>query len=253
MKHWADGDSSPWRPSLTHEEAQLLEQAYTEAIQFGFLGPRERERLWERHLNDALGLAGIRTPAPGERWADLGSGAGLPGLPLAVAHRATSFTMIDAQRRRLDWVEAAAQTLRLTNVTVAHARLEDYARGPARASFDVATARALGPLPSSPNSDFPCSRSVASSSFREGNPILRSSSRQRSPASSLVVGSTRLSPTRARRLTRSVSSLSWQRSLRPPPLPPAIGRASAHSARSAAQEQALAERSVDRSGVRVVL
>jgi 16S rRNA (guanine527-N7)-methyltransferase len=147
VKHWADGDSSPWRPSLTHEEAQLLEQAYTEAIQFGFLGPRERERLWERHLNDALGLAGIRTPAPGERWADLGSGAGLPGLPLAVAHRATSFTMIDAQRRRLDWVEAAAQTLRLTNVTVAHARLEDYARGPARASFDVATARALGPLP----------------------------------------------------------------------------------------------------------
>jgi len=94
-----------------------------------------------------LGLAGIRTPAPGERWADLGSGAGLPGLPLALAHRATSFTLIDAQRRRLDWVEAAAQTLRLTNVTVVHARLEDYARGPARASFDVATARALGPLP----------------------------------------------------------------------------------------------------------
>jgi 16S rRNA (guanine527-N7)-methyltransferase len=147
VKHWADGDSLPWRPSLTHEEAQLLEQAYTEAIQFGFLGPRERERLWERHLNDALGLAEIRTPAPGERWADLGSGAGLPGLPLALAHRATSFTLIDAQRRRLDWVEAAAQTLRLTNVTVVHARLEDYGRGPARASFDVATARALGPLP----------------------------------------------------------------------------------------------------------
>jgi 16S rRNA (guanine527-N7)-methyltransferase len=147
VKHWADGDSSSWRPSLTHEEAQLLEQAYTEAVQLGFLGPRERERLWERHLDDALGLAGIRTPAPGERWADLGSGAGLPGLPLAVAHRATTFTMIDAQRRRLDWVQAAAQTLRLPNVTVVHARLEDYARGPARASFDVATARALGPLP----------------------------------------------------------------------------------------------------------
>ena len=77
-----------------------------------------------------------------------------------------------------------------------------------------------GHSPSSPNSDFPCSRSAASSSFREGNPILRSSSRQRSPASSSVVGSTRLSPTRARRLTGSVSSLSWQRSLRPPPASP---------------------------------
>ena len=147
MKHWADGDSSPWRPSLTHEETQLLEQAYAEAIRLGFLGPRERERLWDRHLDDAFGLAALRTPAPGARWADLGSGAGLPGLPLAVAHRATSFTMIDAQRRRLDWVEAAAQRLHLTNVTVVHARLEDYARSPARASFDVATARALGPLP----------------------------------------------------------------------------------------------------------
>jgi 16S rRNA (guanine527-N7)-methyltransferase len=147
VKHWAGGDSSPWRPPLTREEAQLLEQSYIEAIQLGFLGPRERERLWERHLDDALGLAAIRSPAPDERWADLGSGAGLPGLPLAVAHRATSFTMVDAQRRRLDWVEATAQTLGLNNVTVVHARLEDYARGPARASFDVATARALGPLP----------------------------------------------------------------------------------------------------------
>jgi 16S rRNA (guanine527-N7)-methyltransferase len=147
VKHWADGEPSPRRPFLTREEAQLLEQAYTEAIRLGFLGPREQERLWDRHLDDALGLAAIRAPAPRERWADLGSGAGLPGLPLAVAHRATSFTLIDAQRRRLDWIEAAAATLRLTNVTMVHARLEDYGRSSARGSFHVATARALGPLP----------------------------------------------------------------------------------------------------------
>ena len=147
MKHWSDGDASPWRAALTPNEAELLEVAYAEAVQRGFLGPREQERLWERHLDDALGLAAIRRPEPEERWADLGSGAGLPGLPLAVAHRATSFTMIDAQRRRLDWVEATAAKLRLTNIKVVHARLEDYGRGPARASFHVATARALGPLP----------------------------------------------------------------------------------------------------------
>jgi 16S rRNA (guanine527-N7)-methyltransferase len=147
VKHWSDGDHSPWRSTLTATDAELLEQAYTEAIQLGFLGPREQERLWERHLDDALGLAAIRRPEPGERWADLGSGAGLPGLPLAVAHRATSFTLIDAQRRRLDWVEATAARLHLPNVLVVHARLEDYGRGPARESFHVATARALGPLP----------------------------------------------------------------------------------------------------------
>ena len=126
---------------------EILEQAYAEAIQLGFLGPREQERLWERHLDDAFGLAAVREPEPGERWVDLGSGAGLPGLPLAVAHRSTLFTMIDAQGRRLDWVQATAARLGLTNVTAVHARLEDYGRGPARESFDVATARALGPLP----------------------------------------------------------------------------------------------------------
>ena len=147
MKHSRDGEHSPRRPALPARHVEILEQAYAEAIQLGFLGPREQDRLWERHLDDAFGLVAIRGPKPGERWADLGSGAGLPGLPLAVAHRSTLFTMIDAQRRRLDWIQATAARLGLTNVTVVHARLEDYGRGPARESFDVATARALGPLP----------------------------------------------------------------------------------------------------------
>jgi 16S rRNA (guanine527-N7)-methyltransferase len=147
VKHSHDGEHSPWRPALPARDVEILEQAYAEAIELGFLGPRELERLWERHLDDAFGLAAVSEPKPGERWADLGSGAGLPGLPLAVAHRSTLFTMIDAQRRRLDWVEATAARLGLTNVTVVHARLEDYDRGPARESFDAATARALGPLP----------------------------------------------------------------------------------------------------------
>jgi 16S rRNA (guanine527-N7)-methyltransferase len=55
--------------------------------------------------------------------------------------------LIDAQQRRLDWVASTAAELRLTNLAVVHARLEDYARSPARAAFDVATARALGALP----------------------------------------------------------------------------------------------------------
>jgi len=132
---------------LTARDREVLERAYADAVRLGFLGPREQERLWERHLDDALGLAAIRRPEPAEHWADLGSGAGLPGLPLAVAYRATTFVLIDAQRRRLDWVAATTAELHLTNVEVMHSRLEDYGRGPARQSFDVATARALGPLP----------------------------------------------------------------------------------------------------------
>jgi 16S rRNA (guanine527-N7)-methyltransferase len=143
----AYGDAPSWRPALTRDELQQLERAYLHAIQLGFLGPREQGRIWERHLDDAFGLATIRQPKPGECWADLGSGAGLPGLPLAFTHRETSFTLVDAHRRRLDWVEATARELGLDNVVAVHARLEEYGHGPARESFDVATARALGPLP----------------------------------------------------------------------------------------------------------
>jgi 16S rRNA (guanine527-N7)-methyltransferase len=143
----AAAEPSKWRPFLTADERKILEDAYAEAVRLGFLGPKELERLWERHLDDAFGLAAIRQPQPRERWADLGSGAGLPGLPLAIAHRSTSFTLIDAQQRRLDWVASTAAALRLTNLTVVHARLEDFARGTARGSFEMATARALGALP----------------------------------------------------------------------------------------------------------
>ena len=126
---------------------QELEAAYGDAVRLGFLGPREGARLRERHLDDALGLAAIQPPRAGERWVDLGAGAGLPGLPLAFAHPQASFTLVDAQRRRLDWVAATAARLRIDNVTVVHARLEDYGHGPDRETFDVATARALGSLP----------------------------------------------------------------------------------------------------------
>jgi 16S rRNA (guanine527-N7)-methyltransferase len=126
---------------------QELEAAYGDAVRLGFLGPREAARLRERHLDDALGLAAIRSPRAGERWVDLGSGAGLPGLPLASAYPEVTFTLVDAQRRRLDWVAATAARLHIDNVTVVHARLEEYGHGPGRESFDVATARALGPLP----------------------------------------------------------------------------------------------------------
>ncbi len=100
-----------------------LARAYLEAIDLGFLGPREGARLRERHIDDALGLARLREPRPGEAWVDLGSGAGLPGLPLAASYPSTTFTLVDAQRRRLEWVDRTAVALGLTNVATIHGRL----------------------------------------------------------------------------------------------------------------------------------
>src|SRR6266511_1589553 len=121
-------------------------EAVLRRLEREFLGPREGARLRERHIDDALGLATLRPPMPGEQWVDLGSGAGLPGLPLAVAFPASRFTLVDAHRRRVDWVASTTAALHLANVSVVHARLEDYGRSAAREHFDVATARALGQL-----------------------------------------------------------------------------------------------------------
>jgi 16S rRNA (guanine527-N7)-methyltransferase len=131
----------------TEAKLRRLERAYLQAVERGFLGPHEGNRLRERHIDDALALATVRSPVASERWVDLGSGAGLPGLPLAVAFPATRFTLVDAQRRRVDWIAATAVALGVTNVEAVHARLEDFGQGAGREHFDVATARALGPLP----------------------------------------------------------------------------------------------------------
>jgi hypothetical protein len=93
----------------------------------------------------------------------------------------------------------------------------------------------LDRFPWSPNSDFRCWLSAGSSLSREGNQIGRNSSRPHSPANSSARGSSPLSPTQARRLTGSDSSLSWQRSLRPPPasLGDRVYRRELHSASGA--------------------
>lgn len=125
----------------------LLTQRYQEAVDFGFLGPRERERIRPRHLDDSLGLAVLYQPVPGTCWIDLGSGAGLPGLPIAAVFPETQFTLVDAQQRRVRWVRSVADDLGIRNVEVLHERIEDLGRGRYRASFDVAVARALAHAP----------------------------------------------------------------------------------------------------------
>jgi 16S rRNA (guanine527-N7)-methyltransferase len=114
----------------------------TDGVVRGLIGPREVERLWERHLLNCAVLAdGI--PA-GSTVADVGSGAGLPGLVIALVRSDVRMTLIESLLRRTEFLAEMVDRLGLDNVVVRRDRAEDCRD--LRGTFDVVTARAVAPL-----------------------------------------------------------------------------------------------------------
>jgi 16S rRNA (guanine527-N7)-methyltransferase len=108
--------------------------------ELGLIGPVERSRLWSRHvLNSALVAPLLR---PG-RVGDVGSGAGLPGLVLAIARPDVQLVLIEPMERRVDWLLAETGRLGLTNVEVLRARAEEV---DFEVPLDQVTARAVSAL-----------------------------------------------------------------------------------------------------------
>lgn len=101
----------------------------------------DREEMVTHHLLDSLS---VRPFLSGEHVADVGTGAGFPGLPLAVTNPHRHFTLIDSNQKKLRFVAHAARKLGLTNVETLHSRVEVLK--PAR-PFDTVVARAFAPLP----------------------------------------------------------------------------------------------------------
>lgn len=113
----------------------------TVGLERGLIGPREVGRLWERHLvNCALIASGIPADA---RVCDVGSGAGLPGLVLAICRPDLRVTLVEPLLRRTAFLTEAVALLGLTNVEVQRARAEQLH---GRFSYDVVTSRAVAPL-----------------------------------------------------------------------------------------------------------
>ena len=90
----------------------------TEAVPAGGLGPREGERLWQRHIGDSLTFAAGWSDVPPEIL-DVGTGVGLPGIPLAVLFPDTMVTLLDRGGRRVRLVHRAVRILDLPNVVIA--------------------------------------------------------------------------------------------------------------------------------------
>jgi 16S rRNA (guanine527-N7)-methyltransferase len=128
----------PDRLSLLERYAGLLA---TEGVVRGLIGPREVPRLWDRHLVNCALLAPL-VPRDSS-VADLGSGAGLPGIVLAIARPELRITLVEPMARRVAFLEEACSELDLGSVEILRGRAEEL-RG---RTFDVVTARALAALP----------------------------------------------------------------------------------------------------------
>jgi 16S rRNA (guanine527-N7)-methyltransferase len=122
--------------------ARYADLLANEGVTRGLIGPREVPRLWDRHLVNC-GLLAPLIPA-GATVADLGSGAGLPGLVLAIARPDLQVTLVEPMARRVVFLEEVRTELALDNVAVVRERVEQWREPP---SFRVVTARALAPLP----------------------------------------------------------------------------------------------------------
>lgn len=112
-------------------------------LEWGLLGPREGDKLWSRHVANSVAL--VDAIPQGIRLADVGSGAGLPGLPLAIVRPDLDVTLLEPLQRRYDFLQLAIDELGLGDrVSVVRARAEDHS--PADGAFDVVTCRAVAPL-----------------------------------------------------------------------------------------------------------
>jgi 16S rRNA (guanine527-N7)-methyltransferase len=110
----------------------------TQGIERGLIGPKEADRIWERHIANCIPITTLIKE--GVRLADIGSGAGLPGVVIALARADLKVTLIEPLQRRVDFLTEVIDQLEIP-VEVIRGRAETTKK-----QFDVVTARAVAPL-----------------------------------------------------------------------------------------------------------
>jgi 16S rRNA (guanine527-N7)-methyltransferase len=110
------------------------------AVEWGLLGPREADRIWNRHILNCAALGDLITAD--SSVADVGSGAGLPGIPLALMRPDLRVTLIEPLLRRFTFLDQTVENLGIADrVQVVRSRAEDHHQ-----TYDFVVARALAPL-----------------------------------------------------------------------------------------------------------
>ncbi|HUU97161.1 MAG TPA: 16S rRNA (guanine(527)-N(7))-methyltransferase RsmG [Phycisphaerae bacterium] len=127
---------------------RFVERLLRENRRLNLLSPRAAAEIWPAHVCDSLALLPLVRPSQPARLLDLGTGGGLPGVPLACADALLHVTLLDATRKKVEAVRRICSELGFENVATIWGRAETLAHDPTyRESFDLVTARALAPLP----------------------------------------------------------------------------------------------------------
>lgn len=120
------------------------ESLRSDATVRGLIGPREAPRLWERHILNCAVIGELMDRD--SRVVDIGSGAGLPGIPLAIARPDLDITLIEPQLRRVNYLKDIVGKLGLDNVSVVRGRAEEKTTKRQNRGADYVTSRAVAPL-----------------------------------------------------------------------------------------------------------
>jgi len=130
----------PLEPSGARKVAAYAEMLSSRGVGLGVISAGDAARALERHVLDSLRAAAAAEPGD-ELAYDLGSGGGLPGIPVAVALPHLEIRLVEVRRLRAAWLELVIEQLGLHNASVVHGRIEDLTE-PA----DLCFARALGSI-----------------------------------------------------------------------------------------------------------
>ena len=107
----------------------------------------EYQEVLKKHFVDSLSLVKVCRPAQGDTLIDVGTGAGFPGLALKIAFPGLKVTLLDSLNKRIQFLNAVIEELKLTDVEAVHGRAEDYAApGRGRETFDFCVSRAVAHL-----------------------------------------------------------------------------------------------------------
>lgn len=140
-----------WQPNA--EQQHLFQQLYQAILsgnrQLNLTRITAPVEFWEKHLWDSLrGVAPLlQSRLSPQRWIDIGTGAGFPGVPVAIAFSQSSITLLDSTRKKINFLETLLAQLDIKNATTLNGRAEAIAMQPQhRKNYDVALLRAVAPV-----------------------------------------------------------------------------------------------------------